>query len=242
VDAGAATVMTKRRGDGLVGFNRDASRQAARSVGSVQAAGRRAHRRLGREYERTMAEKIEVPQITSKSTAIEKGLAVAAVLAAITVPVATTLIASGYSQQSAQREGNVKLVELAVGILREPPNPASQDIRAWAIEVLNAYSGVKLNQNASNQLIKSLPLPGGPPVVVPDFLGLSPDRVRALAASLGLQVEINGPPVGMVHVQSPAPGTRVSTGSVVTITFESLPPPESTPRQGNGKSSSSGRS
>jgi len=101
----------------------------------------------------------ELPDTSRRSTILQRALAIAIVLSAILVPVATTAIASRFADASSQRESGVKLVELAVSILREPPTAKAVDIRSWAMDVLDVYSGVRLSQAAREALSDSVRLP-----------------------------------------------------------------------------------
>jgi len=86
---------------------------------------------------------------------LEKALAIAAV----TVPIATAFIASGFANASARREANVRLTELAVGILRAEPTAATRDIREWAVDVVERYSEVPISAAAKGALADSVSLP-----------------------------------------------------------------------------------
>jgi hypothetical protein len=69
------------------------------------------------------------------------------------------LIASSYAKAAADRTGEVKLVELAVGLLREPPRSETEGVREWAIRVLNKYSGVPLAAATQASLTNCLTFP-----------------------------------------------------------------------------------
>lgn len=59
-----------------------------------------------------------------------------------------------------QREMNLKLVDLAIGVLRSQPNDSTRELRLWAIKVVDKYSGEKLSMEAQNQLVTNA-LPSG---------------------------------------------------------------------------------
>lgn len=75
-------------------------------------------------------------------------------LAAVLIPLALAFIGNGYSQALKEREMQGRFVELAVSILRETPTPQTENIRGWAVDVLNEYSGVQLGAGAKNDLIR----------------------------------------------------------------------------------------
>ena len=58
------------------------------------------------------------------------------------------------------REVNVKLVEVAVGILQTKPDDAHKDTRMWAIEVMKKYSEIPFSPEAIQEL-KTNSLPSG---------------------------------------------------------------------------------
>ena len=58
------------------------------------------------------------------------------------------------------REVNVKLVEVAVGILQTKPDDAHKDTRMWAIEVMKKYSEIPFSPEAIQEL-KTNSLPTG---------------------------------------------------------------------------------
>lgn len=55
-----------------------------------------------------------------------------------------------------------KFVELGVTILQAPPTDAAKNLRDWATEVLNRYSGVPLDKATRDDLIASFALPAAP--------------------------------------------------------------------------------
>jgi len=69
-----------------------------------------------------------------------------------------------FSTSIKQTETRAQMVALAVGILKEKPpekDPQAMALREWAIEVIDEYSGVDVEENAREILRNSaLPLPG----------------------------------------------------------------------------------
>jgi len=85
----------------------------------------------------------------------EKGIAFAIAL----VPVVTAWIAGRYADASARRDANVRLVEVAVGVLQQPPSSATRVMRVWAVAVVDKYSEVPLGDAARKALTDSIVLP-----------------------------------------------------------------------------------
>jgi hypothetical protein len=69
------------------------------------------------------------------------------------------LIGSLYQHASRERELDIKMVEIAVNILRAKPEPSVQPVREWAVAVMDKYSGLKLSDDARRVLLNE-PLPG----------------------------------------------------------------------------------
>ena len=57
------------------------------------------------------------------------------------------------------RETNVRMVEMAINILKAKPDETSQPLREWSIKVLNEYSSIKLSKEAQ-EILRNHPLPG----------------------------------------------------------------------------------
>ncbi|WP_317933143.1 hypothetical protein [Halioxenophilus sp. WMMB6] len=81
------------------------------------------------------------------------------VVSAVLVPAAIALVGHWYTSAIAEREIQAKFVELGVSILQAPPNKETANLRTWAIEVLNRYSGVPLNEATRKDLIENVPIP-----------------------------------------------------------------------------------
>jgi hypothetical protein len=83
-------------------------------------------------------------------------------VAAVVIPVVIAFVGHWYTQALKERELQGEFVVLAVDILRSPAIPEAEDLREWATEVVDRYSGVHLDQAARNQLVNSLTLPERP--------------------------------------------------------------------------------
>jgi hypothetical protein len=59
------------------------------------------------------------------------------------------------------RELDIKLVEIAIGVLRAEPNTDVAGARGWAIRVINEKSGIPFSQTEQKELIDH-PLPFTP--------------------------------------------------------------------------------
>lgn len=70
--------------------------------------------------------------------------------------VAPTVALVGYllSADVKVQEVEVKYVELAVGILKEPKDKTEPSVRQWAIDIVNEYSGVEMSEMTKNALLE----------------------------------------------------------------------------------------
>jgi hypothetical protein len=70
--------------------------------------------------------------------------------------VVSALIPALYTHTSRNRELDIKLVEIAISILRaDPKETQTQGARTWAIEVIEAHSGRKFSAEARSELLQN---------------------------------------------------------------------------------------
>lgn len=81
------------------------------------------------------------------------------VLSALLVPLTIALVGHWYTAAISEREVQAKFVELGVSILQAPPTDGTKNLRTWAIDVLNKYSGVPIDEATKKDLIENIPLP-----------------------------------------------------------------------------------
>ena len=72
------------------------------------------------------------------------------------------------------REMDVKMVEIAVGILAKEPTDPIKPVREWAVDVLSEYSDVSLSPLARAALLEN-------PIEI-DTLPIDPDKLLGLKA------------------------------------------------------------
>jgi Pentapeptide repeats (8 copies) len=65
------------------------------------------------------------------------------------------LVGHGYTSAMKESENRVKYTELAISILKDKPTSETKDVRAWAIDVVNQYSGVSMSAQVKEQLLRS---------------------------------------------------------------------------------------
>ncbi len=54
-----------------------------------------------------------------------------------------------------RREINLKYVQLAVGVLQSEPDESVRCLRLWAVETIDSYSEIPLNEEAKQELLKN---------------------------------------------------------------------------------------
>lgn len=81
------------------------------------------------------------------------------VLLGILITGAITLVGHWVTSAIKEREIHAKYVELGVLILQGKPTEETKNLRQWAVEVLNQYSGIPINEATQQDLIKNVPLP-----------------------------------------------------------------------------------
>ena len=83
----------------------------------------------------------------------DKLAVVSALVASVLVPVAIALVGHFYTSAIKQAENNVKYTELAISILKENPTDENDEVREWAVDVINEYSGVSMSADVRAQLV-----------------------------------------------------------------------------------------
>lgn len=82
------------------------------------------------------------------------------VIGSVLIPVVLIYLGHIYKEAEATDGIHEKYVEMAIGILKEPSNTQSTELRKWAIKVLDAYSVVPIHDEAQKHLLQAtLPEP-----------------------------------------------------------------------------------
>jgi hypothetical protein len=89
--------------------------------------------------------------------------AVSKVIAAIFIPLAVAYLGNQVASANKQRDTETKFVELATAILSKEPAASqtaeNQNLRKWAVEVINRFSGVPMSQETADALVQTTALP-----------------------------------------------------------------------------------
>ncbi len=78
---------------------------------------------------------------------------------AVLIPLVVGIVGWQVNTAVKERDAQVRMIELAVGILQQEPDPeAGIGLREWAVDVIDRHSGVALSQAAQLELLqRSLP-------------------------------------------------------------------------------------
>lgn len=80
--------------------------------------------------------------------------ALSALIASVLVPIVIVIVGNSYTSAMKHSENRVKYVELAIGILKTNPSPDTENLRAWAIKVIDNYSEVPMNDKTKDELLR----------------------------------------------------------------------------------------
>jgi hypothetical protein len=75
---------------------------------------------------------------------------IATVLSVVAIPIVVALMGNRIAMSMKNRDVEVRLVELAIGIL-QTPSEQREDLHGWARRVVDRYSGVSLSTRAAEQ-------------------------------------------------------------------------------------------
>jgi len=76
----------------------------------------------------------------------------------IAVPITIALSTYFYTVSVNQNNVNQKYIEIATNILKEPPSKKNENLRKWAIKIINNYSEIKFEKELEQSLIKNIQL------------------------------------------------------------------------------------
>ena len=68
-------------------------------------------------------------------------------------PLVIALVGNWYTAAIKEAENRVKYTELAISILKDSPEEDKNEVREWAVDVINQYSGVPMSDDVKKQMI-----------------------------------------------------------------------------------------
>jgi hypothetical protein len=86
-------------------------------------------------------------------------------LSTLLLPLVLVYLGHQFTTADTERSVQVKFVELALQILKEPPSDEKKDLRLWAIRIVDRYAGVPLSHEAAYDLLNRIPLSERSPAV-----------------------------------------------------------------------------
>ena len=78
-----------------------------------------------------------------------------AFVAAVLVPIVIAFAGNEYSSAIKESENRLRYTELAIEILTEKPTSTNQNIRGWAVDVINKYSDVPIDEKTKKEMLES---------------------------------------------------------------------------------------
>ena len=84
----------------------------------------------------------------------EKAKILSAIVASVFIPLAVALSGNWYAKSLKEKDIQARYIELAIGILMKEPTPENEQIRKWAIDTINHYSEVPIQESARQELLE----------------------------------------------------------------------------------------
>lgn len=85
----------------------------------------------------------------------EKLPVISTFLASVLIPVVLAFVGHALTTAMKQGENRVRYSELAISILKEEPSDSNRDVRGWAVEVINRYSGVQMSARTKKYQVRT---------------------------------------------------------------------------------------
>ena len=89
---------------------------------------------------------------------LEKAKTAITLMSAVFIPIALAFVGNNYTQAQKERDIQAQFVKIAVEILQAPPTQENRNVRDWATQIINKYSGVPLSNAAQKDLVESTPI------------------------------------------------------------------------------------
>jgi len=89
----------------------------------------------------------------------EKFKVITTSLSVIIIPIVLGYIGNIYTQATKQKEIQARFVELSINILTQKPTDGNRNLRQWATNVIDHYSGVKLSNTVRSELRDQISIP-----------------------------------------------------------------------------------
>jgi len=93
--------------------------------------------------------------MNDKKDSWEKLNLISTIIASVFIPLAVVLIGNWYSTAVKESQIQVRYVELAVDILKENPSENKSNMRGWAVNLVNNYSEIRIDDETREELLKA---------------------------------------------------------------------------------------
>ena len=97
-----------------------------------------------------------------EKTVLDKGLIWAQIISLIAIPIVIAYIGNNFNDSQKDKEIKSKYVELAIDILKNKPDEKNKNLRSWALDIVNKYSGVKMDTLTQADLRNKTAIPPSP--------------------------------------------------------------------------------
>jgi hypothetical protein len=87
-------------------------------------------------------------------SAWEKAKILSVIVASVFIPLAVALSGNWYAKSLKEKDTQARYIELAIGILMKEPTPENEQMRKWAIDTINHYSEVRIQEPARQELLE----------------------------------------------------------------------------------------
>ncbi|MEZ5810629.1 MAG: peptidoglycan recognition family protein [Rhizobiaceae bacterium] len=81
------------------------------------------------------------------------------ILSTIAIPVVLLVVGNWYSASQKDKDLGQKYVEIAIRILSEEPTDDNQQLRKWAVETVNRYAEIKIDDDLKSILVEKEAIP-----------------------------------------------------------------------------------
>lgn len=79
-------------------------------------------------------------------------------ISTVIIPIVIAMVGHMFSRASTEIELQGKFIELSVRILEQKPTEYTENLRGWAVAVINQYSDVPINEETKEELIRRIPI------------------------------------------------------------------------------------
>lgn len=76
----------------------------------------------------------------------------ATTISLILIPFVLAYMGNSYQEEMSRQKLNSEYITLAISILKEQPTPDTKELRAWAIDIIDHYSEIKLTPELRDSL------------------------------------------------------------------------------------------